>query len=112
MKKWDLYLYYQIKVMKLVILFCCLTCIVYGQEGRKNEKSISKKIYGKSISSPWKYHKTQVGEIQESEMPKLFKWNITPNRLEYRNAQEKQRVRRAKLRVRGNEVFHKKKYSF
>ena len=106
--------HYYLRVMKWLIIFLFLCKIVFGQNGgRKNEKSISantKDSY--KTTGAWTYRKTQVGEIQESELPKLFKWTITPNRKKYREIQEKQRQQRAKYRIRGNEVFHRKKYNF
>lgn len=87
---------------------------LFGQQsGRKNEKSMGVKKYGKSPkTSPWIYKKTEVGEIQENELLKLFKWTITPNRREHRKILDENRKIREKNRIRGNEVFHRKKYNF
>jgi hypothetical protein len=100
--------------MKWFIIFCFSVNFIFGQSGgRKNETSMGVKKYGKSpATSPWVYKKTEVGEIQENELIKLFKWTITPNRKEYRKIQDEQRKQRDKYRIRGNEVFHKRKYNF
>ena len=103
-----------LKLMKWFIIFYFSINFILGQSGgRKNESSMGVTKYGKSPkTSPWIYKKTSVGEIQENELLKLFKWTITPNRKEYRKIQDEQRKQRTKNRVRGNEVFHKKKYDF
>ena len=100
--------------MKWIIIFFFSINFLFGQQsGRKNEKSLGVKRYGKSPpTSPWVYKKTNVGEIQENELIKLFKWTITPNRREYRKIQDENRKIRAKNRIRGSEVFQTKKYNF
>ena len=100
--------------MKIVSCLVLFTLYLNAQQGgRRNEKSITEGRHDSyKTTSTWMYRKTQVGEIQESELPKLFKWTITPNRKKYREIQEEQRQQRAKYRIRGNEVFHRKKYNF
>ena len=77
--------------MKIVSCLVLFTLYLNAQQGgRRNEKSITEGRHDSyKTTSTWMYRKTQVGEIQEE-----------------------QRQQRAKYRIRGNEVFHRKKYNF
>lgn len=93
----------------IFILFCVNSS--YSQ-GRKREKNnvVHRNMRRQPKTSPWIYRKTESGIIQEREMPKLFKWNITKNKRLSNQIIEKQNKRRQKNRVRGNMVFSRRKY--
>jgi hypothetical protein len=101
--------------MRIIIfgLFMLLFTISYSQVGsRKKEKVhvVHRNIHRQPQTSPWLYRKTKPGLLQDKEMVKLFKWTITKNKRNYRSIQEKQNKLRAKRRVRGKDVFQKRKY--
>lgn len=81
-------------------------------QGRKREKSnvAHRNMRRHPKTSPWIYRKTSPGIVQERELPKLFKWNITKNKRFNNKTIEKQNKQRTKNRVRGNMVFHRRKY--
>ena len=96
----------------LLILLLSFLCLFSTAQGRKREKpNVAHRFYFKQPkTSPWVYRKTKPGIIQERELPKLFKWNITSNKRLDNKIIERQNKKRTKLRVRGNLVFSRKKY--
>jgi len=86
--------------------------VSYSQPGRKAERSDvkQKRYFHQPKTSPWIYRKTVSGPIQEGELPKLFKWNITSNKRIAYKIIEQQNKQRMKNRIRGNQVFHRRKY--
>ena len=101
--------------MRIIIfcLFMLLSLISYSQVGsRKKEKVhvVHRNTHRQPQTSPWLYRKTKPGLFQDKEMLKLLKWNVTKNKKAYRAIQEKQNKLREKRRVRGSDVFHKRKY--
>jgi hypothetical protein len=97
---------------KLIGVFLIMFLSLSSQVGgRKLEKSnIIRRPHHKRTYVTWVYRKTKPGPIQEKEQPKLFKWNVTSNKRWARRILYKQNKLRAKKRVRGNLVFHKRKY--
>lgn len=100
--------------MRIIIfgLFMLLFTISYSQVGerKKEGRQAHRNMNRQPKTSPWLYRKTKPGLLQDKEMVKLLKWNITKNKKNYRAVQEKQNKLRAKRRVRGKDVFHKRKY--
>ncbi len=97
---------------KLIGIFLVMFLSLSSQTGgRKLEKSnIIRRPHHKRTYVTWVYRKTKSGPIQEKEQLKLFKWNITKNKRWTNKIIEKQNKKRAKTRVRGNLVFHRRKY--
>ena len=97
----------------ILILLILLYIPVFSQTGgRKSEKT---KIAGrrrsvKKSKPTWTYRETESGPVQDREMPKLFKRKRTKGREENSKILERQNKLRAKRRIRGNDVFHKRKY--
>lgn len=97
-----------------LILFMLFSLICSAQIGgrmkeRKNQKRLHSHIFK---NGKWKYNPTRPGKMQtyRREGKHLFKRNITPNkRLKYKYQCQINR-HRANHRIRGNEVFHKRKY--
>lgn len=102
--------------MKRIILFILITfpIFTYSQTGGKKKegiKTIKRGLFRKPPkTSPWIYRKTESGTIQNREFPKLFKRDRTFGKQEFSKILERQNRLRAKRRVRGNNVFHKRKY--
>lgn len=98
----------------LLLILIVLPLLNYSQTGgKKRESSRTVRrggLFHKLKTSPWIYRKTESGPIQNREMPKLFKRHRTNGKRESSNILEKQNRLRAKRRVRGNDVFHKRKY--
>lgn len=99
-------------ILILLILFCFEGISQTG--GRKLEKTNTVRrwrLFKKNPkTSPWIYRKTKPGIIQERELPKLFKRKRTNGEKENEKVIKRQNKLRTKRRVRGNEVFHKRKY--
>ncbi|MCX8081153.1 MAG: hypothetical protein N3F09_07960 [Bacteroidia bacterium] len=121
----------------LLLLSSSLLC--YGQAGRKKERSNQKRragvnlfkgtksaghadafarshkkgffarLFGKK-SSPWVYHKTKVSRKENIQNRRLFSRQWTKRKKLYASILKRQNAYRAKRRVHGNKVFHKKKY--
>jgi len=74
----------------------------------KNQKRLLKHIY----KSGWSYKKTKPGKFQSEwrEGRFLFKRNVTSGKQRKRKYQSKINNNRAKKRIRGNDVFYKRKY--
>ncbi len=100
------------KFFLLLILF--LPIFAYSQTGGKKKegiKTIKRGLFHKPPkTSPWIYRKTKSGSIQNREFPKLFKRYRTNGKKESSKILERQNRLRTKRRVRGNDVFHKRKY--
>lgn len=127
------------RIAYLFFVFLFLTTVtVYGQAGRKKERSNQKRragvnlfkgnksaghadafarshkkgffsrLFGKK-SSPWVYHKTKVSRKENRENRRLFSRQWTKRKKLYASILKRQNAERAKRRVRGNNVFHKKK---
>jgi hypothetical protein len=98
-------------LLLLLILFCFEGISQVG--GRKIEKSYKvagkRRTIGKSKPA-WIYRKTESGPVQDREMPKLFRRKRTKPGEENEKILKRQNKLRAKRRVRGNNVFHKRKY--
>jgi len=88
--------------------------LTYSQTGgRKRERIRTAKrgLFHRPLkTSPWIYRKTESGPIQNRELPKLFKRYRTNGKKESSKILERQNRLRSKRRVRGNDVFHKRKY--
>jgi hypothetical protein len=99
----------------ILLILIVLPLLNYSQTGgKKKEKSrtIKRGLFHKQPrTSPWIYRKTESGPIQNREFPKLFKRKRTNGKRESSKILEKQNRLRAKRRVRGNDVFHKRKYT-
>lgn len=100
----------------ILLILIVLPLLNYSQTGgKKKEKSRTVRIGGlfhkQPRTSPWIYRKTESGPIQNREFPKLFKRKRTNGKRESSKILEKQNRLRAKRRVRGNDVFHKRKYT-
>jgi hypothetical protein len=100
------------KYLLLILLF--ISILSYSQTGGKKKegvKTIKRGLFRKPPkTSSWIYRKTESGTIQNREFPKLFKRNRTIGKKESSKILERQNKLRAKRRVRGNKVFHKRKY--
>ena len=102
--------------MKRIILFILITLPIFGYSqtgGKKKEgiRTIKRGLFYRAPkTSPWIYKKTKPGTIQNREFPKLFKRNRTFGKQEFSKILERQNRLRAKRRIRGNNVFHKRKY--
>ena len=95
------------------ILILLSTCYYSQTGGKKKEgiKTIKRGLFRKPPkTSPWIYRKTESGTIQNREFPKLFKRYRTNGKKESSKILERQNRLRTKRRVRGNDVFHKRKY--
>lgn len=101
--------------MKKVILIFIILCYIptFSQNGgRKLEKtkiSTKRRKHVKGNTS-WVYRKTESGPVQDRELPKLFKRKKTRGGEENERIIKRQNNLRVKKRVRGNDVFHKRKY--
>ena len=97
-------------------IFMLLFSIYYSQAGdRKKETTESGRLIHRRYlrqpkTSTWIYRRTESGPIQNREMPKLFKRWVTNGEKESTIIKERQNRLRTKKRVRGNDVFHKRKY--
>lgn len=92
-----------------------LFAVSYSQAGarKKEGKTVHRslrRLLKQPKTSPWIYRRTKPGRIQEREMPKLFKRWRTNGEKESSRIKERQNRLRAKRRVRGKRVFHKRKY--
>lgn len=96
----------------LLIIFTLHLINPSFSQGRKREANnvVHRNLRRQPKTSPWIYRKTESGIIQETEMPKLFKWNITQNKRLSNKIIKKQNKKRSKERVRGNLVFSRRKY--
>jgi len=90
-----------------------MTLVLNAQMGgrmkeRKNQKRFQKHIF----KSGWKYKPTRPGKLQSHrrEGRFLFKRATTRNENYRFRYQQKINRERARRRVRGNNVFHKRKY--
>jgi len=97
----------------LIILFVLLSLAISAQVGgrmkeRKNQKRFIKHI----AKSGWHYNPTRPGKVQNyrREGRQLFHRNITRGKKFKYKYQAKLNRDRVRKRVRGNLVFHKKKY--
>ncbi len=79
------------------------------KEGKTVHRSL-KRLLKQPKTSPWIYRKTNPGRIQDREMSGLFRRWRTNGEKESSRIKERQNRFRAKRRVRGNRVFHKRKY--
>ncbi len=98
------------KYLLLILIFISL--LSYSQTGGKKRegiRTIRRGLFHKS-RNPWVYRKTSPGRIQNREMSNLFRRNRTIGKNEYSKIIKRQNKLRAKRRVRGNKVFHKRKY--
>jgi hypothetical protein len=91
--------------------------------GRKKEKvnatSWKRRLF-KQRRTPWEYHKTPINLpedkpnsnilIHKNRKKVIFFWNVTKGKIETRKIQERINGKRSKRRIRGNDVFHKRKY--
>lgn len=99
----------------LLILFLFFSIVSYSQVGKRLKEHKNQKKLVRHISmSGWKYKKTSPGLMQSNkrEGAKLFKRVVQPNKKMIRREQSKINAKRVRSRVRGNNVFHKKKYRF
>jgi len=97
----------------LIILFVLLNLAVSAQVGgrikeRKNQKNFTKHI----AKSGWHYRPTKPGKPYNyrREGRQLFHRNITRGKVFKYKCQAKINRERVRRRVRGNMVFHKRKY--
>ena len=101
---------------KIILIFLILFCFegISQTGGRKLEKTNTVRrwrlLKKNPKTSPWIYQKTKTGPVQDRELPKLFKRRRTNGEKENEKILKRQNKLRAKRRVRGNDVFHKRKY--
>lgn len=76
---------------------------------RSHKKGFFARLFGKK-SSAWVYHKTKVSRKENRENMRLFSRQWTKRKKLYAVILKHQNAERAKRRVRGNNVFHKKKH--
>ena len=100
--------------MRLILfgVFILMFTISYSQVGerKKEGRHVHRNVNRQPKTSPWIYKKTESGIIQYKETSKLFKWTITKNKKSYKKIQLQQNKKREKRRVRGSDVFQKRKY--
>jgi hypothetical protein len=98
----------------LILILISISLFSYSQTGgkkRESSKTIRRGLFHKPPkTSPWIYRKTEPGNIQNRELPKLFKRYRTNGKKESSKILERQNRLRAKRRIRGSDVFHKRKY--
>jgi len=98
----------------ILLILISISLFSYSQTGgKKRESSRTARrggLFHKLKTSPWIYRETESGTIQNREFLKLFKRHRTNGKRESSKILEKQNRLRAKRRVRGNDVFHKRKY--
>lgn len=86
-----------------------LTSIIYAQSGgRMREKRNQKKLQGRIRESGWSYRKTPG---RKSNDVNLFQRNRTYGKRYRSKIQNRINKERARRRIRGNDVFAKRKYS-
>lgn len=98
-------------LLLLLILFCFESISQVG--GRKLEKSYkvtSKRRTFRKSKPAWRYRKTESSPAQDRELPKLFRRKRTNGEKENQKIIKRQNKLRTKRRIRGNDVFHKRKY--
>ena len=98
----------------LIIFFILFSFVLNAQVGGRMKERKNQKRFLKHIArSGWHYKKTSPGKLQNHrrEGIKLFRWNVTSNKRLKRKIQGKINNERARKRIRGNDVFHKRKYN-
>jgi hypothetical protein len=98
----------------LVILLLLFSFVLNAQVGgRMKERKNQKRFLNHIAKSGWHYKKTSPGKLQNNwrEGRFLYKGNVTSNKRLKRKLQGKINSERARKRIRGNDVFYKKKYN-
>lgn len=97
-----------------MVIFLVLFSLAINAQigGRMKEKKNQKRFIKQIAKSGWHYNPTRPGKVQSyrREGRQLFHRNITRNKKFKYKYQAKLNRERARRRVRGNLVFHKRKY--
>lgn len=81
---------------------------LFARGGKGN--SLLYRMFHKKPTSSWVYKPTKPGKKQDREQPHLFTRFRTKNKKYKDGVSARQNASRSKKRVRGNAVFHKRKY--